>query len=104
MAPQSGGGRSTMTNGSVANSRMTNGAARMTNGTSNGAKGGTMTVEYTGGSQTITVPAGVTVTVIAPTSTKLAPGTSVVVPASKQADGSLKASMVMLAAPTPSAR
>jgi hypothetical protein len=98
MTPQSGGGRSTMTNGSVANSRMTNGAARMTNGTSRGAAGGTMTVEYNGGSQTISVPAGVSVTVIAPTSTKLTPGTSVIIPASKQPDGSLKASLVMLTA------
>ncbi len=98
MAAESGGSRSTMTNGSVANSRMTNGAARMTNGTSNGATGGTMTVAYSGGSQTITVPAGVSVTVIAPTSTKLTPGTSVIIPASKQPDGSLRTSLVMLAA------
>jgi X-X-X-Leu-X-X-Gly heptad repeat protein len=108
MAAQSRGGRSTMTNGSVANSRMTNGAARMTNGaaqmtngTSRGAAGGTMTVEYNGGSQSIKVPAGVTVTVITPTSTKLTPGTTVVIPANKQPDGSLKASFVMLTgAPT----
>lgn len=111
MAAQSEGSRSTMTNGSVANSRMTNGAARMTNGaarmtngTSSGTAGGTMTVQYSGGSQTITVPAGVSVTVIAPTSAKLTPGTSVVVPASKQPDGSLKASLVMLTAPAQPAK
>jgi hypothetical protein len=79
---------------------MTNGAARMTNGTSRGAANGTMTVAYNGGSQTITVPAGVTVTVIAPTSARPTPGTSVIVPASKQPNGGLRATLVMLA-PSP---
>jgi hypothetical protein len=99
-----GGSRSTMTNGSVAGSRMTNGAARMTNGaarmtngTSRGAGGGAITVAYNGGSQTITVPAGVAVTAIEATTTRLTPGTSVVVLASRQPDGTLKASRVMLA-------
>jgi hypothetical protein len=98
MGQQAGGGRSTMTNGNVASSRMTNGAARMTNGTASGAAGGTITVEYSGGSQTITVPANVPVTVIAPTSTKLTSGASVVVPAKKQSNGTLGASLVILAA------
>jgi hypothetical protein len=97
MGQPSGGSRSTMTNGSVANSRMTNGAARMTNGTAHGTAGGTITVEYNGGSQTITVPANVPVTVIAPTNTKLSSGTSVIVAAKKQSNGQLGASMVMLA-------
>jgi hypothetical protein len=97
MTAQAGGGRSTMTNGSVASSRMTNGAARMTNGTSRGAAAGTMNVDYGAGSQTITVPAGVAVTVIVPTSAKLTPGTNVIVPATKQGGGGLKASLVMLA-------
>jgi hypothetical protein len=103
MGPQSGGSPGTMTNGSMSNSRMTNGAARMTNGaarmtngTSRGAAGGTITVQYNGGSQTITVPAGVTVTEIAPTSTKLTAGTSVIVPAVRQPDGTLKTSHVLL--------
>jgi len=107
IAPQPGGAASTMTNGSVAGSRMTNGsarmtngAARMTNGASHGAAGGTMTVEYAGGSQTITVPPDVAVTVIAPTSTKLAPGATVVALATKQPDGSLRASRVLLSGKT----
>ena len=100
MAAATGNARSTMTNGSVASSRMTNGAARMTNGTSRGAAGGTMTVEYKGGSQTIAVPAGVPVTVIAPTSAKLTPGTTIIVPATKLPDGGLKASLVMLSGST----
>jgi len=101
---QSGAGRSTMTNGSVAKSRMTNGAARMTNGTSRGTAGQTITVEYNGGSQTITVPTNVEVTVIAPSSTKLSTGTSVIVPAKKEPDGTLKASMVMLSGGAPPTR
>ena len=97
MSAPAGGSRSTMTNGSVAASRMTNGAARMTNGTSRGAAGGTITVQYNGGSQTITVPQGVTVTEIVPTTTKLAPGTSVIALATKRPDGTLQASRVMIA-------
>ena len=106
MGPPRGGSQSTMTNGSVAssrmtngNARMTNGAARMTNGTARGSAGGTITVTYNGGSQTITVPAGVQVTEIARTDTKLAPGTTVIIPATKQPDGTLKTSRVMLAKP-----
>lgn len=105
MGQPRGGAGSTMTNGSVAGSRMTNGSATMTNGsatmtngaTRGAASGGTLTVEYRGGTQTISVPAGVAVTEIAPTTTKLAPGASVVVPARRQANGGLEASLVMLA-------
>src|SRR5262245_12928469 len=94
---QSGAGRSTMTNGSVASSRMTNGTAQ-------GATGGTMTVEYKGGSQQISVPSNVEVTLIAPTTTKLTTGANVIVPGKKQPDGSIQATMVMLAGGTPPAR
>lgn len=97
MGRASGGSRSTMTNGSVASSRMTNGAARMTNGSARGAAGGTITVAYNGGSQTITVPPGVQVTEIARTDTKLVPGTSVIIPATRKSDGTLETSRVMLA-------
>ena len=94
------GSRSTMTNGTVAGSRMTNGSvagSRMTNGTVAGAKGdSTMTVTYQGGSQTITIPAGVTVTKIALTEEKLAPGANVVVLTSKGANGALTTSTAML--------
>ena len=103
---QQAGNRGTMTNGNVANSRMTNGAARMTNGSARMTNGtthrgaeGTVTVDYNGGSQTITVPPNVPVTVIAATNTKLTSGMSVIVPAKKQSDGKLGTSMVMLAAP-----
>jgi hypothetical protein len=94
------GGRSTMTNGSVSPSRMTNGSvsgSRMTNGSVAATAGGTSyTVRYQGGTQTIEVPAGVTVTAIAPTQTKLAVGANVVVLTRTGADGRLSASAIML--------
>jgi hypothetical protein len=99
------GARSRMSNGTVGASRMTNGAAsrmtngaasRMTNGAAGGQSGGTLTVNYNGGSQTITIPSGVAVTAIVPTQTKLAAGENVVALADKQPDGTLRASRVML--------
>jgi hypothetical protein len=87
------GGRSTMTNGSVSASRMTNGSV---SGTSSGKS---YIVQYQGGSQTIDIPANVTVTSIAPTQTKLAVGTNVVVLAATGAGNQLRASSVMLASP-----
>ena len=117
MAPPSAASGSSMTNGSVSDSRMTNGSATMTNGSAsmtngsatmtngaasmkNGTSGGagrTMTVAYNGGSQTITVPPNVPVTEIVATSAKLAPGANVVIPAAKRPDGTLTTSRVMLA-------
>jgi hypothetical protein len=99
------GNRDRMSNGTVGGSRMTNGAAsrmtngaasRMTNGAAGGQSGGTLTVSYNGGSQTITIPSDVTVTAIVPTQTKLAAGENVVALADKQPDGTLRASSVML--------
>jgi len=94
------GGKSTMTNGTVTGSQMTNGTAgapRMTNGTISGQTGGKLTVQYNGGTQTITVPSNVSVTAIAPSQTKLTQGSKVIVLAKKQPDGTLKASAAMLA-------
>ncbi len=91
---------STMTNGTVATPRMTNGTVetpRMTNGTIGGTAGGKLVVDYRGGSQTITIPPTVPVTRIALTETKLAPGSNVVVLATKRPDGTLTASRVLLA-------
>ena len=107
MAAPSGGSGGTMTNGSATmtngsasmtngSATMTNGAASMKNGTSSDA-GRTMTVAYDGGSQTITVPPKVSVTEIIATSAKLAPGVSVVIPATKRPDGTLTTSRIMLA-------
>ncbi|MFN2603961.1 MAG: DUF5666 domain-containing protein [Gemmatimonadaceae bacterium] len=86
----SGGSPSTMTNGTVE-------APRMTNGTIGATAGGKLVVNYRGGSQTISIPSGVKVTKISPTDTKLAPGTNVVVLATKRPDGTLTASRVLLA-------
>jgi hypothetical protein len=104
MGQQGGDGNGArMSNGTVGGSRMTNGAAsrmtngaasRMTNGAAGGQAGGALTVDYNGGSQTITIPSGVTVTAIAPTQTKLAAGENVVVLVEKQPDGTLGASRV----------
>lgn len=88
------GGHNTMTNGTVS-------APRMTNGTIDKQSGGTLTVQYQGGTQTIAVPADVHVSEIAVSHTKLAPGMKVVVIAKKQPDGSLKASAAVLAAAPP---
>jgi hypothetical protein len=108
--------RNRMTNGTVESAPKAGGAPRMTNGTvesapkagggpprmTNGAvaskSGQTLTVDYHGGSQTINIPPGVTVTTIEPSTTKLAKGANVIVLAKKQSDGTMKASNVMLAA------
>jgi hypothetical protein len=104
--------RSTMTNGSVSASRMTNGsvadsgsasASRMTNGSVARMAGGTTyTIKYQGGTQTIEVPAGVTVTAIAPAETKPATGARVVVLARTGPDGRLSTSAIMLTGSTAS--
>jgi len=99
LGASAGGSHNTMTNGTVSASRMTNGTAaapRMTNGTIDKQSGGTLTVQYQGGTQTITIPSDVHVTEIALTQTKLAPGAKVAVLAKKQADGTLKASAAIM--------
>jgi len=90
--------RSTMTNGTVESAPKAGGPPRMTNGAVASKNGQTLTVDYHGGSQTINVPAGVSVTAIEPSTAKLEKGAKVVVLAKKQADGTMKASSVLLAA------
>lgn len=88
--------------GSSANARMTNGAvsqspqSRMTNGSVASKGGTTYTVKYQGGTQTIVVPPGVTVTAIAPVQTKPAVGERVIVLAHSAPNGQLNASGIML--------
>lgn len=91
--------RSTMTNGTVQSAPSAGGPPRMTNGTIATKDAGKLTVDYHGGSQTITVPPGVTVTAMQSVTAKLTPGVKVVVLAKKQADGTMKASSLVLAAP-----
>lgn len=91
-----------MTNGTVSGSQMTNGTVApgggntMTNGTVGAQSGNTVTVRFQSSSQTISIPPNVTVTELALTQTKLAPGMNVVIPAKPAAYGSLETSLVML--------
>ena len=101
MTQQPGGAngkRSTMTNGTV-EAQAAKGPPRMTNGTIASQGTGTITVQYQDGSQTITIPSGVSVTAIAPVDSKLASGAKVIVLATKQPNGAMKASNVLLARP-----
>jgi hypothetical protein len=93
MAESATGGRSTMTNGAVSPPRMTNGAVGTTPG------GGTFTVRYPGGQQTIQIPPNVTVTAITPSQTTPSVGANVVVLAHKNGAGQLNASAVMVVGP-----
>jgi hypothetical protein len=91
--------KSRMTNGSVSTSRMTNGAvsgSRMTNGTVNTKLGAsTLTVQYEGGTQTISVPPNIPVTALALSQEALKQGQNVLVLATKQQDGLLTATRVI---------
>jgi hypothetical protein len=95
-----------MTNGAVSQSRMTNGTAgsRMSNGNVSNATGSTLDVQYAGGSQKVTVPPNTRVTQIKAVSKPLATGDQVVVPAKKNADGTLSTNRVMLAGPSANSR
>ena len=90
---------SRMTNGAVSQSRMTNGAvsrSRMTNGTVNARPdASTLTIQYSGGVQTISVPRDVPVTALTLSTEQLKQGQNVVVLAMKQQDGSLTATRVI---------
>jgi hypothetical protein len=100
MTPQPGSDsshRSTMTNGTVSATPTTAGAPRMTNGAVASKNAGTLTVQYRGGTQTITIPPNVAVTALALATAKLAPGVKVVVLGKKQADGTMKASSLVVA-------
>ncbi len=82
--PGQSASRSRMTNGTVAGP-----ASRMTNGTVSTKSGAsTLSVQYSGGMQTISVPRDVSVTALTPTADKLKPGDNVFVLAKTQKDGS----------------
>ncbi len=90
---------SRMSNGTVSGLGAANGGAprpRMTNGTVSTKSGeSTLSIEYGGGVETITVPPNVTVTALTPTADNLTPGQSVLVLAKKQPDGSLTAANII---------
>jgi len=84
-----------MTNGTVAGA-----ASRMTNGTVSTRSGAAaLSVQYSGGMQTISVPRDVSVTALAPTTDKLKPGENVFVLAKTQQDGSFSTTSIVLIGP-----
>ena len=86
---------SRMTNGNVSASRMTNGTAsqsRMSNGSVERVDASTLTIEYQGGVQKITVPADTPVNEYQLTATKLVVGDRVFLLARKASDGSFSSS------------
>lgn len=90
---------------SASSSRMTNGtvagpASRMTNGTvGTRSAGATLSVQYSGGMQTIRVPRDVSVTALTPTTDKLKSGENVFVLAKTQQDGSFSTTSIVLIGP-----
>jgi len=93
--PAQSANSSRMTNGTVAGS-----ASRMTNGTVSTKSGAaTLSVQYSGGMQTISVPRDVSVTALTPTTDKLKPGENVFVLAKTQKDGSFITTSILLIGP-----
>ena len=82
--------------GETAHSRMTNGTisrpshSRMTNGTVQKSGGTTLVVNYQDGSQTISVPPDVAVTVVTPQEVTLSPGDVVYATTEKLPDGTVE--------------
>jgi len=97
-----GEGSRMMTQNAAPGSRMTNGTAnpssgaRMSNGNIASTNGNDIVVQYAGGSQTITVSPNTPVTELKPLGRALAAGDQVVVLTTKNADGSLSASKVLV--------
>jgi hypothetical protein len=83
--------------GATTHSRMTNGSvskpaashSRMTNGSVEKGGGSTLVVRYQGGSQTISLPSGVPVTLVAKTTVTLGAGDTIYAPTEKLPDGKL---------------
>jgi hypothetical protein len=83
--------------GATTHSRMTNGSvskpaashSRMTNGSVEKGGGSTLVVRYQDGSQTISLPAGVPVTLVAKTTVTLGAGDTIYAPTEKLPDGKL---------------
>jgi hypothetical protein len=93
--------------GATTHSRMTNGSvsrpavshSRMTNGTVQKGSGTTLVVQYQDGSKTISVPANVPVTVVAPEKVTLAAGDTVYLTTDNLPDGTLTTNKILLIAP-----
>jgi hypothetical protein len=92
--------------GATTHSRMTNGSvsrpavshSRMTNGTVQKGAGATLVVQYQDGSKTISVPADVTVVVVAPAQVTFHEGDVVYAATEKLPDGGLTTTKILLIA------
>ncbi len=91
---------SRMTNGSVSRSPVSH--SRMTNGTVQKGSGTALVVQYQDGSKTISVPANVPVTVVAPEKVTLAAGDTVCLTTDKLPDGTLTTNKILVIAPAES--
>ena len=93
--------------GATTHSRMTNGSvsrpaashSRMTNGTVQKGSGTTLVVQYQDGSKTISVPANVAVTQVAPEKVTLAAGDTIYLTTDKLPNGTLTTNKILLIAP-----
>jgi hypothetical protein len=93
--------------GATTHSRMTNGSvsrpaashSRMTNGTVQKGSGTTWVVQYQDGSKTISVPANVAVTLVAPEKVTLAAGDTIYLTTDKLPDGTLTTDKILVIAP-----
>src|SRR5438552_2536918 len=96
--------------GATTHSRMTNGSvskpavshSRMTNGTVQKGSGTTLVVQYQDGSKTISVPANVTVTQVAPEKVTLAAGDTIYLKTDKLPNGTLSTNKILVIAPAAS--
>src|ERR1700736_6562214 len=96
--------------GATTHSRMTNGSvsrpavshSRMTNGTVQKDSGTTLVVQYQDGSKTISVPANVSVTEVAPEQVTLAAGDTIYLTTDKLPDGTLTTDKILVIAPAES--
>jgi hypothetical protein len=87
-----------MTNGSV--SRPLASHSRMTNGTVQKGIGTTLVVQYQDGSKTISVPANVAVTQVAPEKVTLAAGDTIYLTTDKLPNGTLTTNKILVIAPS----
>jgi hypothetical protein len=93
--------------GATTHSRMTNGSvarpaalhSHMTNGTVQKGSGTTLVVQYQDGSKTISVPANVAVTQVAPEKVTLAAGDTIYLTTDKLPNGTLTTNKILLIAP-----
>jgi len=86
-------------NGSVSSPAASH--SRMTNGTVQKGGGTTLVVQYQDGSKTISVPANVAVTLVAPEKATLAAGDTIYLTTNKLPDGTLTTNKILLIAPAP---